>query len=59
MILGKFSEMIIASWLGAEILVNNHSRAINAETVIQVSLLVDIGFRYPLAFCASSDSGAQ
>jgi hypothetical protein len=58
-ILGKFSEMIIASWLGAEILVNNHSRAINAETVIQVSLLVDIGFRYPLAFCASSDSGAQ
>jgi hypothetical protein len=56
---GKFSEMIIANWLGVEILVNNHSRAINAETVIQATLLIDVGFRYPLAFCASSDSGAQ
>jgi hypothetical protein len=27
-ILGKFSEMLIGNWLGIEILVNNHSRAI-------------------------------
>jgi HK97 family phage major capsid protein len=58
-LLGKFSEMIIANWLGVEILVNNHSRAINAETVIQATLLIDVGFRYALGFCASSDSGAQ
>jgi hypothetical protein len=58
-LLGKFSEMIIASWLGVDILVNNHTRAIQAETVITATLLVDIGFRYTLAFCASSDSGAQ
>jgi hypothetical protein len=53
-ILGKFSELIIGSWLGGSILVNTHSRAINAETVIQATLLVDVGFRYASAFCASS-----
>jgi hypothetical protein len=39
--------------------VNNHTRAINAETVITATLLGDVGFRYALGFCASSDSGAQ
>jgi hypothetical protein len=58
-ILGKFSELIIANWLGVELLVNNHTRAINAETVITATLLIDVGFRYALAFCASADSGAQ
>jgi len=58
-ILGKFSEMIIANWLGIELLVNNHTRAHQAETVIMVTLLVDVGFRYALGFTASSDSGAQ
>ena len=59
MILGKFSEMLIGSWLGVEILVNTQSRAINAETVILATLLVGVGFGYPLAFCASLESGAQ
>jgi hypothetical protein len=58
-ILGKFSELLIATWLGIGIVVNSHSRAINAETVIQTTLWADIGFRYALGFCASSDSGAQ
>jgi hypothetical protein len=58
-ILGKFSEMILANWLGVELLVNTHTRAINSETVILATLLVDVGFRYASAFCASTDSGAQ
>jgi hypothetical protein len=58
-LLGKFSEMLVGTWLGVELLVNNHTRAINAETIIQTTLLVDVGFRYALAFCASADSGAQ
>jgi HK97 family phage major capsid protein len=58
-ILGKFSEMLIGSWLGIEFLVNNHTRAHQAETIIQATLLVDVGFRYASAFCASSDSGSQ
>jgi HK97 family phage major capsid protein len=58
-ILGKWSEMIIASWVGVEVLVDPFSLAASAELRVRVSLLADIQFRYPLAFCASSDSGAQ
>ena len=56
---GKFSEMLVATWLGVEIVVNMHTRLTAAETVVIATLLCDVGFRYPLAFCASSDSGAQ
>ena len=58
-ILGKFSELIIGSWIGVDLLANAHSRAHQAETVIQASMLIDVGFRYASAFCASADSGAQ
>jgi hypothetical protein len=51
--------MLIGTWLGVELLVNSHTRAIQAESVITVSVLVDVGFRYALGFCASTDSGAQ
>jgi hypothetical protein len=58
-IFGKWSELILASWLGVEILVDQYSLATTAEIRIRVSLFADIGFRYALAFCASSDSGSQ
>jgi HK97 family phage major capsid protein len=58
-IFGKWSELILASWLGVEILVDQYSLAVSGEIRIRVSLFADIGFRYSLAFCASSDSGAQ
>jgi hypothetical protein len=58
-ILGKWSEMIIASWVGVEILVDPFTLASQAEIRVRSTLLADIQFRYPLAFCASSDSGAQ
>jgi hypothetical protein len=58
-ILGKWSEMIIASSVGVEIFVDPFTLATQAEIGVRSSLLADIAFRYPLAFCASSDSGAQ
>jgi HK97 family phage major capsid protein len=58
-IFGKWSEMMICSWVGVEILVDPFSLAAQAEIRVRSSLLADIAFRYPLAFCASSDSGAQ
>jgi len=51
--------MILGSWLGVELIVNNYSRAINGETVILAMMLCDVAFRYELAFTASTDSGAQ
>jgi hypothetical protein len=58
-IFAKWSEMLICSWVGVEILVDPFSLAIQGEIRIRVTLLADIQLRYPLAFCASSDSGAQ
>jgi hypothetical protein len=49
----------IANAIGLEILVDPFSLALNAEVRVRVSALVDIGFRYALAFCASSDRGDQ
>ena len=58
-IFGKWSEMLICTWLGLDIMVDPFSLAVTGEIRVQVSLLADIQFRYPLAFCCSSDSGAQ
>jgi HK97 family phage major capsid protein len=58
-VFGKWSEMLICTWVGLEILVDPFSLATTAEIRVRASLLADIQFRYPLAFCASSDSGAQ
>jgi hypothetical protein len=58
-IFGKWSEMLICTWLGLDVHVDPFSLAVTGEIRVQVSLLADIQFRYPLAFCASNDSGAQ
>jgi hypothetical protein len=58
-IFGKWSEMLICTWLGLDIMVDPFSLAVTGEIRVQVSLLADIQFRYPIAFCASTDSGAQ
>jgi hypothetical protein len=58
-IFGKWSECMICSWLGLDIHVDPFSLAVTGEIRVQVSLLADVQFRYPLAFSVSSDSGAQ
>jgi hypothetical protein len=58
-IFGKWSEMLICTWLGLDVMVDPFSLAVTGEIRVQVSLLADIQFRHPLAFCASADSGAQ
>jgi HK97 family phage major capsid protein len=58
-IFGKWSECLICSWIGLDVMVDAFSLAHLGEVRILVSLLADIQFRYPLAFCASADSGAQ
>jgi len=58
-IFGKWSEMLICSWVGVEILVDPYSLATTAEIRVRSSLFADIQLRYALAICASSDSGAQ
>jgi hypothetical protein len=58
-IFGRWSDLLICTWVGVEILVDPFSLATAAEVRVRVNLLCDIGFRYAVAFCASADSGAQ
>jgi HK97 family phage major capsid protein len=56
---GRWSDLLICTWVGIELTTDQFSLATQAEVRVRASLLADIGFRYALAFCASSDSGAQ
>jgi HK97 family phage major capsid protein len=58
-IFGRWSDVLVGTWAGAEILVNPFVRAIQAELVITINLLVAVAFRYSSAFVASSDSASQ
>jgi len=58
-IFGRWSDAMIANWVGAEILVNPYLRATQAEHVITLNLFVAIAFKYSSAFVSSSDSASQ
>jgi HK97 family phage major capsid protein len=58
-IFAKWSELILGSWLGIELVVDPYSHASSSEIKIVTNLLCAITLRYALAFSASADSGAQ
>jgi len=58
-IFGRWSDAIIGTWIGGEILVNPYLRPIQAEVVITLNLFVAVAFRYSSAFVSSSDSASQ
>ena len=58
-IFGRWSDALIATWAGVEILVNPFLRATQAEHVITLNLFVSIAFKYSSAFVGSSDSASQ
>ena len=58
-IFGRWSDAIVASWVGLEILVNPYVKAITAEHQISLNLWVAVAFRYSSAFVSSSDSASQ
>jgi hypothetical protein len=58
-IFGRWSDALIASWTGVEILVNPYVKVTTAEHQISLNLLVSVAFRYSSAFVSSSDSASQ
>jgi predicted phage gp36 major capsid-like protein len=58
-IFGRWSDAMIASWAGVEILVNPFVRATQAEFLITLNLFVAVNFKYASAFVSSSDSASQ
>jgi HK97 family phage major capsid protein len=50
---GRWSDCLIGTWQGVEVMVDNYSLASSNRIRVLVSLLVGINFRYTSAFCAS------
>jgi hypothetical protein len=59
MIFGRWSDVLIGTWIGGEILINPYVKAITGEYVITLNVWTSIGFRYSSAFVSSSDSASQ
>lgn len=55
---GVFSEMILAYWDGVDVIVDPYSRKKEGIVEVSATILMDIGVRYPEAFCVSTDTAA-
>jgi hypothetical protein len=58
-IFGRWSDAMIATWIGTEIMVGPYVRAIQAEHLVKLNLFVAVAFKYSSAFVSSSDSASQ
>ena len=58
-IFGRWSDALIGTWAGFEILVNPYLRATQAEYVINLNFFCAVAFKYSSAFITSSDSASQ
>jgi hypothetical protein len=58
-IFGRWSDVLVATWAGIEILVNPYTYAIAAKHLITINLFACVNFRYSSAFVTSSDSATQ
>ena len=58
-IFGRWSDVLLASWMGIEIQSDPYSLATQGEIVIRANMLVAVAFRYSSAFVTSSDSASQ
>jgi HK97 family phage major capsid protein len=58
-IFGRWSDALIGTWVGVEILVNPFLKAVSAEHVLTLNMWVGVGFKYSSAFVSSSDSASQ
>ena len=59
MVFGNWSDLIIADWVGMDVIVDPYTYADRFQLKVTVNMLVDIGLRHLGPFCASTDSAAQ
>jgi HK97 family phage major capsid protein len=58
-IFGAWSNCVVATWAGLEVVSDPYMRASQGETIVTANLLTGVGFKYGLAFCANSGSTTQ
>jgi HK97 family phage major capsid protein len=56
---GKFSEMVVCQWSGLDLVTDPYSLADFFQIRVVINALFDVQYRHNLAFCNSTDSGAQ
>lgn len=58
-IFGDWTALIFAGWGGMDVVVDQYTKAKNAEIVITVNSWIDGALRHPQSFTASADAGNQ
>lgn len=58
-IAGAFNQLIHALWGGLDVVVDQYTKAANAEIVITINTWGDYAVRHPQAFVVSADAGNQ
>jgi HK97 family phage major capsid protein len=58
-LLGRWSDCIIAQWMAVDVVSNIFAYATTAEVEITANVLAAIQFKYALSFCSSTDAGNQ
>lgn len=56
---GNFHDIILADWVGIDILVDPYSSKKSGQVEILITNWTDNGVRHAVSFCASTDSGNQ
>ena len=59
LLFGNFSDLVIADWIGMDVVVDPYTLADKHQIKVTINMLADVGVRHVGSFCASSDSAAQ
>lgn len=58
-IFGDWSQIVLGSWAGVSVIVDQFSLSPKNQIRLVVNMLCDVALRHPTAFAVSTDSGAQ
>jgi hypothetical protein len=59
MLFGNWADMVIADWIGMDVVVDPYTLADQHQIKVTINMLADVGVRHVGSFCASTDSAAQ
>lgn len=59
MIFGNWADLVIADWIGMDVVVDPYTLADKHQIKVTINMLADIGVRHVASFAATTDSAAQ
>lgn len=58
-IFGNWSDLVIADWIGQDVVVDPYTLADRHQIKVTINMLLDVCVRHPASFSVSTDSAAQ